>query len=322
MTEPTCRHRLEGLEPDNLLAFLALLGLLRALEAARPAWRPRAGWDVDTAPLRPFLELREPVDGTALCEAAADGVASLASSHDFGSATDIKMDSKVGRAIGISACERAEAGQRHFADLCAALFSDAATNEDGSRLEPTPLAYPSVATSNFLRSLKTTSQAVMPEKRSGDQSYPKNPATCIWQALFASWHRLDRPVGLRWDPDEAKRHAYQWRAPTKDPPMTQHGANRLAIAGLAVLTAAPITTGGRAVLAVLGGRGTGDSFSFAWPIWRESASLASIKALLSHPRIREVDAMAHYSVDHVRLTRRFSLDRLRSFTLAAPVAEE
>ena len=25
-------HRLEGLEPDNLLAFLALLGLLRALE--------------------------------------------------------------------------------------------------------------------------------------------------------------------------------------------------------------------------------------------------------------------------------------------------
>jgi len=35
-------HRLEGLEPDNLLAFLALLGLLRSLETARPAWRPRA----------------------------------------------------------------------------------------------------------------------------------------------------------------------------------------------------------------------------------------------------------------------------------------
>ena len=32
------RHRLDGLEPGNLLAFLALLGLLRALEeAAAPA---------------------------------------------------------------------------------------------------------------------------------------------------------------------------------------------------------------------------------------------------------------------------------------------
>ena len=46
MTEPRCDHRLNGLEPDNLLAFLALLGLLRALETARPKWRPRARWDV------------------------------------------------------------------------------------------------------------------------------------------------------------------------------------------------------------------------------------------------------------------------------------
>ena len=29
---PTTEHRLDGLEPDNLLAFLALLGLLRTLE--------------------------------------------------------------------------------------------------------------------------------------------------------------------------------------------------------------------------------------------------------------------------------------------------
>jgi hypothetical protein len=36
------RHRLTGLEPDNVLAFLALLGLLRALEAW-VAVRPTAG---------------------------------------------------------------------------------------------------------------------------------------------------------------------------------------------------------------------------------------------------------------------------------------
>ena len=60
MTEPSRRHRLEGLESDNLLCFLALLGLLRALEAARPVWCPRAAWELDVAPLRPYLQLREP----------------------------------------------------------------------------------------------------------------------------------------------------------------------------------------------------------------------------------------------------------------------
>ncbi|MGH7089221.1 MAG: hypothetical protein ACREFQ_09995, partial [Stellaceae bacterium] len=53
-------HRLDGLEPDNLLAFLALLGLLRALEIKRPEWKPRAYWEVESAPLRPVLTTREP----------------------------------------------------------------------------------------------------------------------------------------------------------------------------------------------------------------------------------------------------------------------
>jgi hypothetical protein len=41
----TARHLLVGLEPDNLLAFLALLGRLRALETARPQWGARGYWD-------------------------------------------------------------------------------------------------------------------------------------------------------------------------------------------------------------------------------------------------------------------------------------
>ncbi|MGA7451259.1 MAG: hypothetical protein WBW73_08275 [Rhodoplanes sp.] len=51
---------LPGLEADNLLGFLALLGLLRALEAARPGWRPRASWvnvPPDFNPGRPHARL-------------------------------------------------------------------------------------------------------------------------------------------------------------------------------------------------------------------------------------------------------------------------
>src|SRR5262245_20187808 len=88
MTEPGRRLRLEGLEPDNLLAFLALLGLLRALEAARPAWRPRAGWDVDNAPLRPVLTLTEPQAAIVVCNAAAEGAAALAQDYNFPRSSD------------------------------------------------------------------------------------------------------------------------------------------------------------------------------------------------------------------------------------------
>jgi hypothetical protein len=83
MTNPDSRHRLDGLEPDNLLAFLALLGLLRALAAARLCWRPRAAWDLENPPLRPVLCLAKPQTREAVCAAAADGTAELAADYRF-----------------------------------------------------------------------------------------------------------------------------------------------------------------------------------------------------------------------------------------------
>ena len=73
MTATTC-HRLDGLEPDNLLAFLALLGVLRALELTRPEWYPRAYWDVERAPLRPILTTREQTTSEDISRAALDGL--------------------------------------------------------------------------------------------------------------------------------------------------------------------------------------------------------------------------------------------------------
>lgn len=69
----TRSHRLDGLEPDNLLAFLALLGLLRALETADAELRPRAAWDIDRPPLRPRLFLARGVTARDVSEAAARG---------------------------------------------------------------------------------------------------------------------------------------------------------------------------------------------------------------------------------------------------------
>ncbi|HEV7996400.1 MAG TPA: hypothetical protein VGP52_09100 [Stellaceae bacterium] len=319
-SEPQTRHRLDGLEPDNLLAFLALLGLLRALETARPLWRPRAAWDLDQPPLRPFLTVAEPESREAICAAAADGVVTLVAGIDFGSATDLKLSQKeASRLLSLVSAGGLDDAGRYFADLCAALISDATLDQKRTNVEPTPLAYPSVATSNFLKNAIALAKAELPQKRGRDPSYPDSAAECLAQALFAPWERRDRPVGLRWDPDEAKRHAYQWRAPTKEPPTTQHGANRLAIVGLSALIGAPMIARNRIQLSVIGGNGGGDRFTFAWPIWRPPASFAAIRALLSHPDLREPRALSQLGVDHVRETRRISLDRLRNFTCGEPL---
>lgn len=322
MKSPASRHRLDGLEPDNMLAFLALLGLLQALETARPGWHPRAAWSLDSPPLRPILVISEAVRREEVCGAAAEGVAVLADGIDFGAAGELKLPIPEATTLLQSTCSASnDPPVRYFADLCAALLCDVARDQDDARVEPTPLAYPSVATSNFLKNLVALAKAELPDKRGRDPCYPKDPAQCMAQALFAPWERRDRPVGLRWDPDEAKRHAHQWRAPTKDLPTTQHGANRLAIVGLSALTAVPRPSGVRVQLSVIGGEGTGERFSLAWPIWSAPASLSAVRALLSHPRLRERRALAHLGVDHVRIARRISLDRLRNFTTGEPFEE-
>jgi hypothetical protein len=83
------RFRLEGLEPDNLLAFLALLGLLRALEAAdrkRPQAKrlfPRAGWDLDQPPVRPVLFVVANATREEVVQDVASGAEMLAAAHNF-----------------------------------------------------------------------------------------------------------------------------------------------------------------------------------------------------------------------------------------------
>ena len=77
-------YRLNGLEPDNLLAFLALLGLLRTLEHARPTWRTRVAWTVEAPPVRPMLTATAAVADDEIVAAVAQGLNDLARRHQIG----------------------------------------------------------------------------------------------------------------------------------------------------------------------------------------------------------------------------------------------
>jgi hypothetical protein len=54
-----------------------------------------------------------------------------------------------------------------------------------------------------------------------------------------------------------------------------------------------------------------------WPIWRQPASLAAIRALLSHPDLTKgATALAHLGVEQVRRAQRISNGRFNNFTRA------
>jgi hypothetical protein len=326
MTEPERSLRLEGLEPDNLLAFLALLGLLRALETARSAWHPRAAWDLERPPLRPVLALAESQTVVAVCEAAAEGAAALADDYNFPESAD--DDAKPQRDLNYTdetAREllryAAENQDRRRAEVWSALMCDAAAKE--GKIEATPLCLLfGQGHQHFLDRLASVPRIVAPPPRGrGKKALRLTAAETLHEALFEPWTRQDPTPAFRWDPAEDVRYALRADDPSGEKSTTQHGANRLAALGVPMLTATPVQRGERVRLQVLGGAFERGEFIFRWPIWKEPASLASIRALLSHPNLaNEPPALAHLGVLQVRRARRIGVGKFMNFTRAEPIA--
>ena len=238
MTTDCRRHRLDGLEPGNLLAFLALLGLLRALEEAAPAWLPKVAWSVDEPPVRPLLSLSAPVSVAMIAATAATGVTRLAQRHDFGARKDLRL-SVDAATEQLRAAVRS--GDSYTADLWAALVSDAAVRERNrvKEAEPTPLCLIfGQGHQHFLERLSVVPREASFSRGSGRNEQFISPTACLTEALFVPWARPDAMPSFRWDPHEDVRYALRAADPTtlSTKETTQHGANRLAAVGLTALT--------------------------------------------------------------------------------------
>lgn len=317
-------HRLDGLEPDNLLAFLALLGLLRALEVGDKTLYPRAAWDVETPPLRPRLFLHHAISEEEVSNCAAKGVETIAASHDFGGQRDLNYSRAECRALLNQAASVSTADGRERADLLAALMSDAAIKDDKREpVDPTPLCLLfGQGHQHFLERLAAVPRESAPPPRGkGKKAIALSAAECLAEALFQPWRRDDPTFSFRWDPEEDIRYALMAGDPTDAAykAYTQHGANRLAAIGLGALTLAPEMRAGRVRPVIVGGSSGPDGFSFRWPIWRHPATLSAIRALLSHPGLRDPEGLEHLGVDHVVAAQRISVGKFMNFSRARSI---
>ncbi len=307
-------HRLEGLEPDNLLAFLALLGLLRALEAVRPDCHPRARWDVERHPWRPVLTLAEPMTQAEVSRAAVEGVDELARLHDAtGSAKELKYTLEEFLELRRSAGD----AERRVLD---ALACDAAPRDDGT-LWPTPFAFMfGSGHQHFLERFRSVPAQPIPPH--GKKETPPTPEAVIGQALFRPWERRHRTDGFRWDPEEDRRYAYRADSPSGKDTTTEHGANRLAAVGLSLLPViAVVRRRGRRVLTPMTRYSNRGEIEFSWPVWSTAATLPGIISLLRHPQLSadEPDLSAMPQVLGVYRARRISVGKYFNVTRAERV---
>jgi hypothetical protein len=306
-------HRLEGLEPDNLLAFLALLGLLRALEAA--GWSPRAHWE--GPPLRPVLTLREAQTREQVAQAAAEGARSAKEAFSF-TARDFSFTRESLTKIVGELLQEPPACAKKIDCALSAFVVETATlpkaKKEGHAFQRAPLDCLGGGQTDLFATLRDAL----------DLCAQPDTAIRLRDALFLPWQRAYDGKGLRWDQADFRQHAYAWRAPTADHKRQEWGANLLAVIGASAVFGCGASHGSSISFLSLGSRiGVGGADEFSWPIWQRTASLSAIQALLAHPAIAadapDVRLLAQAGVSVVYRSRKIWPTRYAVYTRAEVV---
>jgi hypothetical protein len=307
----TFTYDLAGLEVDNLLAFLALMGLLRALEHAEPSWTAMASWT--GPPWRARLHLGAEVSTRAIAEAACRGIDAIAACFDADGRANVTFELKEFRGYA----ERMR-GDAVRASLAAALTAEHPEKRTGG-LQAAPVVMMfGQGHQNFLDRLLEVPRGDLPSRHRKLKRPPdfRDPAM-VEAALFSLWTRSDDSDGFRWDPEDDQRYALRHGDPSSEgAAKTVHGANRLAAIGFLSFACAP----GAHLMARGSGRDD-DGVYFAWPVWTRPLGRRSIETFLSHADLLagRVDKLAPLGIAEVYRARRIANGKFMNVSRAMPV---
>lgn len=322
MSEAATHHRLEGLEPDNLLAFLALLGLLRSLELSRPNLKPRVYWNFEGSPLRPVLTTSEATTREAICSSALEGLNIFHQAlrpFRYQLKDNEKGGSKLVKRTGLPDKEEClRSWSKHCAnavqrctlvssqyliwrlrcDLMAS-FASVAHGNKGSEVEQTPLKLPSGQMA-FIGAMYDLAKECQVDD--------------ICHALFEKWDYSYKGNSLRLSPDEAQRYAYRASNPSPEGAYTEKAAS--ALSGLGMLSF-PMSEGTKC-WKMVGYSGTRREGRISWSLWDavsidksflRGSSLCAIEAMLRSVPSGRGESRAFFGSEAMIATaRRFVLD--------------
>ncbi len=278
---------LSPLRFDNLLAFLALLGLLRALDRARPDWRVRAFWRRagGRGPWTAVLDTAGSPNRAEVVDAAIDGIRELAEpiaemarrltgENDPArllqeAQKDPRRAEAVSALLGVT-IERATPGRKPMWRV-------------GTRYTPF-LPKPTAARQNFVARIAEVTRG-LDGCRGGTRRGRRGRdmptlSELLDETLFEAWRLRPSPLALRWDPGEFRSWALRWQDPSKEPAETVEAAVRLAVLAIPLFPLHPVH-GGATAPGFLDP--TPRRLCLRWPLWSPPARPAAIRSLLSHP---------------------------------------
>ena len=320
-TQSTTGLLLTGLDGANPLAFLAALGTLRGLSLEWPDRAVSLSWTLRDA-WRPCLRVDgEPPSEEETLDGMERFIEMRAGHEALGIGDDLAIPAAKFRQHAKLAAESASASPqgRSRADFIASFGCDAITRsepQNKDQIRDTALRTTSgTGHQHFLKTMRELAEKVGRDR--------------IRQCLFGNWERKDPQLSLRWDPEDDRRYALQWKNPSEDKVQvkgeksgvpTEWGANRLAYEAMPLLPVMPVARSAQTT-GFSGSRSTDTSWT--WPIWEVALGLDVVRSLLalrllqdSRPESCQLAAMG---IRQVFRSRRITVRQHRNFTPSAPV---
>jgi len=263
---------LRGFKQNNLLAFLALLGLLKTLDVARPEWDVRASWVGGM----PHLHVTWDVNDAQIVDAVLEGLKTIGNMMNFRD-----EDQKPIKTLKITP-EKFQALQRNldYNEIVTALGSDGSIDKKDGIVEYPPLCMMLGSGKQYFLERLEDAVHVKPTKKDRHD---------MEDVLFGGWERAEKTqITFRWHPKEHRMHAHMSRDPSKSKKFLANvGANRLAAVGFTTYWCVPISKG-LGVTACKKEDGS-SGWQIFWPIWRDrKLSLDTILMLMRHPDIKKI----------------------------------
>lgn len=311
-----------GLDGSNPLAFLAALGTLRVANLVWARRGVRLSWVQHAGAWSPKISIAvDPdtfVDGitwycqTGLLKTEEEEPVEAASAFPYFAfdRNTSKIEPERFRQVETDARRSSDRTDRSFVDFVAAIGSDACV-EDGFVQDTGFRTMSGQGHQNFLGTMLTLAEDV-------ERQY-------VQSTLLVPWHYEDplKNHSMRWDPNDDKRHAYQWTDPTHNSERKtggMWGANRLAVEALPLLPTAPTTRG----LHTTAFNPPQERWTrFRWPVWSPAITVETCGALLAVADLqaREIPRpeLRAIGVEEVFESRRIVVGYYRNFTPARAV---